>query len=202
VARIAGVSPDETRAKLVDAAARLFELKGYEGSTVAGIAREAGVTTGAIYTHYERKVDLLVDALHVNRDRVAAAALDAGGDVDVDDPASVLLALARRLVRRDDDRTSLLAEALLASRRDAELAQVLAGTLAEREGVIAELLAEGQRQGRLRPDTSATAAARFALLLALGSLFARALDLPPVDDDEWEALVRTVIDGFVPDQEA
>ena len=37
--RIAGVSPDQTRERLLDAAARVFELKGYEGATIAQIAR-------------------------------------------------------------------------------------------------------------------------------------------------------------------
>ena len=40
--RIAGVTPEETRERLLDAAARVFELKGYEGATVAQIAHEAG----------------------------------------------------------------------------------------------------------------------------------------------------------------
>lgn len=199
MARTAGVTPDQTRAKLLDAAARVFEAKGYEGSTVAEIAREAGVTTGAIYTHFDRKVDLLADALRTHSGRVAAAALDGG---DAEDPAAVLIALATRLVQRDERQTALLAEALVASRRDAGLAQVLAATLGRREKALAALLAHGQREGRLRGDASPTAAARFALMLALGSLFAHTLDLPAVDLDEWESLVRTVIDGFVPDQES
>ncbi|HKE75173.1 MAG TPA: helix-turn-helix domain-containing protein, partial [Acidimicrobiales bacterium] len=64
--RIAGVTPEETRERLLDAAARVFELKGYEGATVAQIAREAGVSSGAIYAHYASKADLLADALRAH----------------------------------------------------------------------------------------------------------------------------------------
>lgn len=195
MARIAGVRPDETRAKLVDAAARVFELKGYEGATVAEIAREAGATTGAIYTHFDRKADLLVEALRVHSDRLVDSVL---ADSSPTDAPGLLRALAGRLPNRDAGDTALLCEALLGARRDAELAQVLAIALGDRESAMAALLAEGQARGELAADVSAAAAARFTLLLALGSMFVPALDLAPVPADDWDALVRRALDAFTP----
>src|SRR5918998_5748341 len=117
--RRAGVTPEETRERLLDAAARVFELKGYEGATVAQIAREAGVTTGAIYAHYGSKGELLVDALRTNRERATAALFPPGRRVDA---TTLLVTLGTRLASRPGDRdqeaTALLSEALLASRRD------------------------------------------------------------------------------------
>ncbi|RLB32356.1 MAG: TetR/AcrR family transcriptional regulator, partial [Deltaproteobacteria bacterium] len=43
---------------LVRTAARLFAERGYEGTTTAGIAREAGVTEPLIYYHFTGKEDL------------------------------------------------------------------------------------------------------------------------------------------------
>ena len=37
-----------------------FTTKGYEAATVAGIAKRAGVTTGAVYAHFAGKLDLLL----------------------------------------------------------------------------------------------------------------------------------------------
>ncbi|MFX0578962.1 TetR/AcrR family transcriptional regulator [Nocardia nepalensis] len=49
---------EQTRAKLLDAAARVFARRGYEGASVPEIAAEAGLSTGAIYSNFDGKVDL------------------------------------------------------------------------------------------------------------------------------------------------
>ena len=191
--RIAGVSPDQTRERLLDAAARVFELKGYEGATVAEIAREAGVTSGAIYAHYTSKAELLVDALRAHSERATASVLPPGTTADV---PTLLTALARRLGTRAHEATALLVEALLTARRDAELAQVLATALGQRERNMAALIAEGQRAGQLAGDVSPEAAARFALMLSLGSMLVRSLDMPVTDPAEWTTFIGRLIGGF------
>jgi AcrR family transcriptional regulator len=191
--RIAGVTPEETRERLLDAAARTFELEGYEGATVAQIAKEAGVSSGAIYAHYSTKAELLVDALRAHRDRATAALFPPGRRSNV---ADLLVALGVHLGTRAPDTTALLAEALLASRRDAELAQVLAAALGEREQLMAGLITRGQAGGELTGDVSPEAAARFALMLGLGSMLVRTLDLPETDPADWTAFIRRVIGAF------
>jgi AcrR family transcriptional regulator len=191
--RIAGVTPEETRERLLDAAARTFELKGYEGATVAQIAKEAGVSSGAIYAHYSTKAELLVDALRAHRERATAALFTPGRRSNV---ADLLVALGVRLGTRDPEAAALLAEALLASRRDAELAQVLAAALGEREELMAALITRGQTAGELTGDVSPEAAARFALMLGLGSMLVRTLDLPETDPADWTAFIRRVIGAF------
>ena len=51
-----------TRAKLIEAATRLFTEHGYEGVTLSEIARRADVSTPAVYSHFAGKADLLVAA--------------------------------------------------------------------------------------------------------------------------------------------
>ncbi len=191
--RIAGVTPEETRERLLDAAARVFELKGYEGATVAQIAREAGVSSGAIYAHYANKAELLVDALRAHSERVTASVLPPGASADV---PTLLSALGARLGTREHEDAGLLVEALLSSRRDAELAQVLATALGERERGMAALIAAGQDAGELVGDVSADAAARFALMLSLGSMLVRSLDMPETDPAEWTAFMRRLVGAF------
>jgi TetR/AcrR family transcriptional regulator, acrAB operon repressor len=48
-----------TRAQLLDAAQRLFCERGVSHTSLHEIAREAGLTRGAIYWHFENKEDLL-----------------------------------------------------------------------------------------------------------------------------------------------
>lgn len=191
--RHAGVTPEETRERLVDAAARVFQLKGYEGATVSLIAQEAGVTSGAIYAHYPNKAALLVDALQVNRERVLATLFPSGGRPDAGD---TLVALGRRLTTRDHQGTQLLAEAALAARRDQELAAVLVAALGEREASMAALLRRGQDDGSLAEGFSPAAGARFALMLSLGSMLVDALGMPATDRDDWDDVVHRFIAGF------
>lgn len=58
----------QTRARMLDAASRGFRSKGYAGIGVDGIAKAAGVTSGAFYAHFGSK------------DSAFSAALDAGLD--------------------------------------------------------------------------------------------------------------------------
>jgi AcrR family transcriptional regulator len=52
-----------TRADLVAAATRVFARRGYRAATVDDVAREAGLTTGAVYSNFSGKQELFQAAL-------------------------------------------------------------------------------------------------------------------------------------------
>ena len=52
-----------SRDALIDAAVEEFAEKGYEATKVSDIAERAGVTTGALYGHFDGKLDLLMATL-------------------------------------------------------------------------------------------------------------------------------------------
>jgi TetR/AcrR family transcriptional repressor of nem operon len=52
----------ENRARILDAAARMFRERGFEGVTVAEIMNAAGLTHGAFYGHFTSKDDLIAQA--------------------------------------------------------------------------------------------------------------------------------------------
>lgn len=77
---------NETRALLVRATVSLLQSAGYAGTTTALIAREAGVTTGALHHHYAGKDELMMGVLDAATARIRSL-LDryeapAPGDVD------------------------------------------------------------------------------------------------------------------------
>ena len=49
----------KTREAILDSAIRVFSIRGVSRTTLANIAKEAGVTRGAIYWHFRNKEDLL-----------------------------------------------------------------------------------------------------------------------------------------------
>lgn len=50
---------EETRRLLLDAALKLFSENGIQNTTLTAVAKEAGVTRGAIYWHFKAKADML-----------------------------------------------------------------------------------------------------------------------------------------------
>jgi AcrR family transcriptional regulator len=49
------------RDAILAAARKVFAQSGYEGATIADIAREAGVASGTVYLYYESKTDLFAE---------------------------------------------------------------------------------------------------------------------------------------------
>jgi AcrR family transcriptional regulator len=57
-------SRQRTRKALLDAAARVFVRRGFQGSSVEEITAEAGYTRGAFYSNFSSKNELFVELLH------------------------------------------------------------------------------------------------------------------------------------------
>ena len=190
--RIAGVTAAETRERLLRAAADVFAERGYDGTRVADIAAAAGVSNGALYAHFASKADLLVDALRTHGRNMLADmfAADPGRPV-----VDLLLAVGRWLPRRRDARGYLIIEALVAARRDADVARPMQEYLAERAGWLAGLMRLAQAGGELDPALSPDALAHFCLLLAMGGALVPP-DLHAVGEEEWAALLTRVAGGL------
>jgi AcrR family transcriptional regulator len=58
----AAPAASQTRERLLDATARIIVRDGYQGGRIADVAREAGLTTGAIYSNFRNKEDLFLAA--------------------------------------------------------------------------------------------------------------------------------------------
>ncbi len=91
----------ETRSQIIDAAERCFSRKGVSHTSLAEIAKHAGVTRGAIYWHFENK-DEVVDALLL-RARIPIQHLEeASRDIDEPDPLGRLHMLLAEIFRQTE----------------------------------------------------------------------------------------------------
>jgi AcrR family transcriptional regulator len=192
--RIAGVTAAETRERLLLAAADVFARRGYDGTRVADIAAAADVSSGALYAHFRSKAELLVAALHRHGRRLLAEALAADPARPVTD---LLLFIGRRLPLCRDARSYLIVEALVAARRDEDVAQPMRDYVGERGERVAELMRAAQDGGELDPSLSPSALAHLCLLLSMGSELITP-DLHAVAEEEWAALLTRVIAGLAP----
>lgn len=189
VGRIAGVTAGQTRERLLEAAADAFAERGYDATRVADIATAAGVSNGAMYAHFASRAELLVTALRTHGRRLLADMFAADPGRSITD---LLLAVGRRLPRRRDARGYLIVEALVAARRDPDVARPMRDYVGERADWLAELMRVAQQDGEIDPALSPDALAHFCLLLAIGSALVSP-DLHAVDDADWTALLGRVV---------
>ncbi|MFI6507267.1 TetR/AcrR family transcriptional regulator [Streptosporangium sp. NPDC050855] len=192
--RIAGVTAAETRERLLRAAAEVFARRGYDGTRVADIAAAAGVSNGALYAHFGSKAELLVAALRAHGPQLLARLFAA----DPDRPITELLAVVGRgLPRRRDAHGYLIVEALVAARRDEDVARPMRDYVGERADRLTGLVRAAQNDGEVDGTLSPDALSHFCLLLAMGSALVTP-DLHRVDDGEWAALLARLVAALAP----
>ncbi len=106
-----------TRERLLNAAADACIEFGYEGATLSDIARRADVSTPAIYSHFDGKADLLVEACQRELNTISSGRLR-----EVDG----LRELARAWIQPDFARSRIMvAEIHCAAIRQPEVATLL-----------------------------------------------------------------------------
>jgi AcrR family transcriptional regulator len=188
--RRAGVTAEETREQILASSARVFGRRGYEGASIAEISSEAGLSSGAIYAHYGSKAELFIATLRKHTRRQIHEVLGVRGPGFVD----ALATLGSKLDQRSADDGSLLIEAIVAGQRDPEVARLLVGAFAEREDMVTDLVREAQHDGAFDPRLDPQAVSRFTLVLALGSLLAAVIEMPPIDHTGWSGLIDALVD--------
>ncbi len=86
-------------------------------------------------------------------------------------------------------------EALVAARRDEDVAGPMRDYVGERADWLADLMRVAQAGDEIDPGLSPDALAHFCLLLAMGSALVPP-DMHAVDDQEWTALLTRVVTGL------
>jgi AcrR family transcriptional regulator len=175
---------------LLEAAFRVFALRGYRASRLEEVAAEAGLTKGAIYYHFDSKEDLLRRAVkHRHKTIFRDIEEEVGG---MDGPASVKI----RYVLRQFWRHVLEPEwghafRLMVGEVGVEFPALL--RMWAEEGpiqgwtLVRRLIEEGVEAGEFRRDTDAEVAARWAvsglMLQAALQVHSGLEDLAPVPAD-------------------
>ncbi len=197
--RIAGLSAAETRARLLEAAVAVFAERGFEGARTSEIARRAGLSTGAIYSQFGTKAELLQEAI----ESCAPAELNRlfAGEVGESETVTGLVeVIGAGLPYKPRAVVTLLMEALAASQRQPEVGELVAGTAREREALVTSIIRAAQAAGDIDPALPPAALARFAVTLVFGSLVIQGLGLDPPDVEDWSAVIRRLVGSIRRDQ--
>ena len=186
---------DDITDRLITAAIDVFTERGIEKAGVALIARRAGLTTGAIYSRWEGKQDLLLDALDVVLMQQIAQLLAVGPDASA---ADVLGSLGADLMNREAAGDALMLEALVMARRDPAFRTTLRDRMADEESHLATLIDNGKDAGIIDPTLSTRAILTLCQAISLGFVVMGAIEKPTADADEWNTVIHRLVTAAPP----
>jgi len=184
----------QTRARLIEAAAKVFARRGYHGASVEEIAAEAGFSTGAVYSNFSGKEELflaLADGKvteRVGEMRALAEAAERG-----ESPGEEAAEQFQAFLERDPDWPVLFYEFWSYGVRSARIRD----EFAQRRQAVRDALAEalervaGQLGFELRFPAPALATAISAALNGLA--FERAADPDAVPDEVFAEFISAVL---------
>ena len=175
----------------------VFAERGYEGAGVAEIARRAGVTTGAIYSRFPGKAELLVAALDARTsdefDALFADHQFAGRAEDI-----LTIAGSHLVDRTPTSGEPLLLEAFVAARRDPAVAAMLRERIAERDDRLTDIIEAAKASGGMSTEFETQALVTFCHAVGFGFLLFEALDLDLPAPAPWEQLIAHLMSAMAP----
>ena len=193
---------DQTRTRLIDAAAQVFAEKGYDRAGVQEISRRAGLTTGAIYGRFAGKAELLQAAIESRTtDELDELFSSHAFDGRATDILKVVGAHLVTPTPDDGDEGALLLEAFIAARRDAEVRESIQKILEERAGLLAELIERAKSDGSLDTALDTESVVAFCHAVGLGFLLYDAISHPLPSAQPWEQLITRLVAALAPPNE-
>jgi AcrR family transcriptional regulator len=176
-------SREQTRRRLLAAAARLFARHGYQATSVDDIAEAAGFSKGAVYYNFESKDELfealvgeLIDELTTSLEAALAGAHTIDEKLDV----------ARRMLtereRLEKGQPHLELEILMQAVREPKLRKKVTEAYARMRAAVAGLIAEQFAEAGVRPPLDPGALASAIVAAGIGHGVMESLDpsaVPP-----------------------
>ncbi len=138
--------------EIINKSIKIIDQRGIQGLTIKNLAREIGVTEGAIYRHFENKRQILISILTLFHNKMK----DFHNSSQVSEKStfgkiSVALNHLRALFEANPAIVSVIfAEEIF--QKDTELSEMIAKLIKENQEFMLYLIKEGQANGELRED--------------------------------------------------
>jgi AcrR family transcriptional regulator len=166
----------------------VFASKGYYGTKIMDIVREAGLSSGAIYGRFNSKNELLTAAV------VSATMKNAAG------PPPEARTVADFIVRNTADHRgpltdseALQLEAFVAARHEPEVADALVRGRRRWRAAVQPFVQAALEDGTASPDIDVESLMYFLETLHLGLFLQRGAGMQPPEPEAWDAFIRRLI---------
>jgi len=164
-------SRENTRARLLEAAAQVFAEAGLDGASVEAVCERAGFTRGAFYSNFESKDELFlmlaasVSEVRVNAVRERVEQMTAEGALAEGCDPIELVQQVMELGGDDRLGVMLMSEIRIRALRDAQFGAAYLAQEREMVASIAQIVADIVSAGLLRLRLPAETAARMLMIL-------------------------------------
>ena len=178
---------DPLRQRLLDAAATVFAAKGYSGTKVVDIVREAGLSSGAMYGRFDSKNDLLMEA-------VVAATMRSASGLAADRRVGDLIAdFASHHFDPLSDGEAIQLEAYVTARREPEVAEAIKASRRLQRKELQPIVDRAVGDDLLGTDSDVDSMLFFLDTMRLGLMVQRAAGVRPPHARRWTGFVRRLM---------
>jgi AcrR family transcriptional regulator len=172
----------ETREKLFRTAMHLFAERGFFQTTTEDITAAADVGQGTFFNYFPSKQHILTVLSGKQVEKVTAARREAE---TAEMPIRVVLYKLMHAIAKEPGRSQPLTRSLFAAfTSNDDVRDLTRETMAYGRGLLAEIIAAGQKRREIRKDREATALAMAFQRSVLGTLLLWAMQ-PKGDLDAW-----------------
>ena len=187
----------EARQRIIDAAGRVFSEKGYHRVTMDDIAKELGVSKGALYLYFRSKEGLIREICKIAPVELKEALTSSFSGRDMVTGASDFF---EGSLERSQAGRGLYFEILAEAYRTVSIRRIVAENYEQSLKVLTEFMENLRNKGRIREDFDASSLARGLVALHDGlraRIFVGA-DAPAAKK-AWNETIKILMRGIEPD---
>ena len=187
---------EETRSHIIRVAVETFSRNGYEGTGVAEICREAGISKGAFYHHFPSKHDLYLVLLNNWTDSIDARLRHIREQSStVPQALDAMTGVFKDIFRSSRNQVPIFFEFLTKASRDQSVRTATTASYERYSEYFAQIIEQGMQEGTVRATDPKTTA-QILVSLAFGLVFQGLLDPGKAD---WSLIAEESIRQVIRD---
>lgn len=188
----------QTKRSILDAAAKVFSANGFAKTSLSDIARDADVTRGAIYWHFENKTELLSALLEDEAQKLKlVSTLRAAANEQQRDPLGILRQWSMMHFSEDSRvffNSSIMSifEGIIHNNSQVEARERLEELLKTRAALIEEAIRNAVVHRQLPPDTDIELAATYLQATLQGLIMQMRQGYRNLHVEQYQLIVDTI----------
>ena len=188
----------QTKRSILDAAAKVFSANGFAKTSLSDIARDADVTRGAIYWHFENKTELLSALLEDEAQKLKlVSTLRAAANEQQRDPLGILRQWSMMHFSEDSRvffNSSIMSifEGIIHNNSQVEARERLEELLKTRAALIEEAIRNAVVHRQLPPDTDIELAATYLQASLQGLIMQMRQGYRNLPVEQYQLIVDTI----------
>ena len=174
---------EEAKAKIVKAARTVFAKKGYHEATMDDVAKEVGVSKGALYSYFESKEDLLEEISLQGHETLRNILFET---CKIGNLEAALEEVYAKITHQFKGNLHTHFEVVALSSHDSKIRQIVYEDYKKDIAAVWAFMEEKKNQGDIRTDIDARVLAELFTALYLGTLAKLVIGFPNEEvHDQW-----------------